>query len=150
MRFALRRDELARSWLVEHYRRQGSPPMRTMLAVLVVVIGAALVHRGTTQVGWLTIAWGVILLSRPIVLATFLYFSRRPPANVEVTVDERGVNVAGEKGARLLPWSEITAWGLGSDYLWYEVRQSARAILPFRVIEDRAGLEALFRAHRPR
>lgn len=145
MSIALTREELARSWLVEHYRRQGSPPMRTMLAVAVVVLGAAMVRRSPTPMAWMAVGWGAFLLLRPLFVAATLYFGRRDARPFEVTVDGTGVTIAGTRGSRHVPWTEITGWGLGRDYLWYEIRRASRATIPFRVIDDREGLEALFR-----
>lgn len=147
MTIALTPSEMARSWLVEHYRRQGSPPMRTMIALGVMVIGGVGVARNGAPVAWLALVWGAFLTLRPILFAASLFFTRRQSKPFVVTVDARGVNIAGDKGARLIPWPEITASGLGTDYLWYEVRRGSRATIPFRVMTDRAELEALFRQH---
>jgi hypothetical protein len=147
MSIALTRGEMARSWLVEHYRRQGNPPMRTMIAVGITVVGAAMVRRSPAPIAWIALAWGLFLLLRPVLFAAFLYLTRGAAKPFVVTVDARGVNIAGPKGARLLPWKDVTAFGLGSDYLWYEIRRGPRATIPFRVMTDRDGLEALFRAN---
>jgi hypothetical protein len=147
MRIALGRTEMARSWLVEHYRRQGNPPMRTMIAVGITVVGAAMVRREPAPIAWIALAWGLFLLLRPVLFAAFLWITRGASPPFVVTVDERGVNVAGSKGARLLPWKDVTAFGIGVDYLWYEIRRGPRATIPFRVMTDREGLEALFRAN---
>jgi hypothetical protein len=149
MTIALTRAEIARSWLVEHYRRQGSFPVRTITAVAMLAIGIAMVQRGGAPVAWLALAWGAFLVLRPIAFAAWLRFGRAAPPSVDVSVDARGVEIRAAKGARLLPWSDITAWGLGSDYLWYEIRRGPRATIPFRVMDDRRELEAVFRACSP-
>lgn len=147
MTIALSPGERARSWLVEHYRRQGNPPMRTMIGLGVTAMGAAMVHRAPTTIAWLALAWGAFLTLRPVAFAAWLLIARRQVKPFVVTLDARGVNIAGDKGARLIPWSDVSASGLGSDYLWYEIRRGPRATIPFRVMEDRAGIEALFREH---
>lgn len=147
MTIALTPGERARSWLVEHYRRQGNPPVRTVIGVGILVMGIAMLQRQPTPVAWIALAWGAFLTLRPIAFAAWLFFVRRETKPFVVTVDGRGIDIAGEKGARLLPWADITAFGLGTDYLWYEIRRGPRATIPFRVMDDRAELEALFRAN---
>ncbi len=152
MTIALAPSERARSWLVEHYRRQGRPPMRTLLAIGIAAMGAAMMRRAgpPSPMAWIALAWGSFLVLRPIAFAAWLWLGRAAPPSFVVTVDERGVSIAGEKGARLVPWSDVSAWGLGADYLWYEIRRGPRATIPFRVMTDRPGLEAAFREHEPR
>ncbi len=147
MTIALWRSEMARSWLVEHYRRQGSPPMRTMIGLGIMVMGALMVQRSGTPMAWIALAWGAFLTLRPILFAAWLFFTRGTPKPFVVTIDARGVEIRGDKGARLIAWKDITASGQGTDYLWYEVRRASRATIPFRVMTDRAGLEALFEEH---
>lgn len=146
MTIALTPSERARSWLVEHYRRQGNPPVRAVVGLGVMIMGGVLVHRAPTPIAWIALAWGTFLTVRPLAYAAWLFFARGAPKTFVVTVDERGVNIAGEKGAALIAWKDVTASGLGADYLWYEVRRASRATIPFRVMHDRAALEALFRA----
>jgi len=145
MTILLTPPEMARSWLVEHFRRQGFPPRRTLVGVGITLMGIVLVSRAPSPIAWVALAWGGFLVLRPFAFAGLLLMGRRRAKSFTVTVEQRGVDIVGTKGARLVPWSEITAWGLGSDYLWYEIRRSSRATIPFRVMQDRQGVEALFR-----
>jgi hypothetical protein len=147
MTIELSSAEMARSWLVEHYRRQGWPPLRTLVGVGILVLGgmSMLGPSGPNLFGGLAIAWGAFLTLRPIAFAGWILVRHRRTKPFVVTVDGRGVEIRGAKGTRMVPWTDITAWGLGSDYLWYEVKRGPRAIIPFRVMSDRPGLEALFR-----
>lgn len=147
MTIALSRSEMARSWLVEHYRRQGNPPMRAMIGLGILGMGAVMLARAPSPIAWVALLWGAFLTLRPIGFAAWLLLKSRGSKPFVVTVDARGVNIAGQKGARLVPWTDVTAFGIGADYLWYEVRRASRATIPFRVMEDRAGLEAIFREH---
>lgn len=143
-------DEMARSWLVEHYRRQGRVPLRTLVAVGIVVMALTMLARQPSTMGWIALAWGGFLLLRPLAFALSVRMRRAPPPAVTLTIDERGVEVRTAKGGKLFPWADVTGWGTGYDYLWYELRRGPRAIVPFRAMSDRAGVEAIFGAHRPR
>lgn len=142
-------EEMARSWLVEHYRRQGRVPVRTLVGVGIVVMAVSMLVRQPSTMGWIALAWGGFLLLRPLAFALSLRMGRRPPPAVRLGIDARGIEVRTPKGSKLFPWADVTAWGLGSDYLWYELRRGPRAIVPFRAMSDRSGVEAVFRANRP-
>ncbi len=147
MTIALTPAEISRSWLVEHYRRQSRAPIRTLVPVGLALVGIVMLVRQPSPIAWVALLWGLFLLLRPITVALRLRFGSGPAKSFDVTVDARGVDIVGALGKRLVPWSEITASGLGSDYLWYEIRHGARATIPFRVMIDRPALEALFEEH---
>lgn len=142
-------EEMARSWLVEHYRRQGRVPVRTLVGVGIVVMAVSMLARQPSTMGWIALAWGGFLLLRPLAFALSLRMGRPPPPAVTLGIDARGIEVRTPKGSKLFAWADVTAWGLGSDYLWYELRRGPRAIVPFRAMADRPGVEAVFRANRP-
>ena len=151
LEFELTDAEFRQSWLAEYYRRPGFRSFRILLGPVVATIGAMMLrdaHQTSGRaIGAIAVVYGVYHTIRPFLLSMLVVRRRRKLGlrRYRVTLDETGIEIGDGKGASRIPWKDVSASGLGASYLWYEVRKSARATIPFRAMEDRAAIEATFR-----
>jgi hypothetical protein len=141
--FQLTPAELRAVVLFSMLRRPGEG-FRRLVAIAVggIALMWAAQGSGWAQVGGVTLALacGWIAL-RPVFLSRVM--AQKPAPKVTLELSERGVKVIKEGKAADFAWSRITAQGKGPGFYWYEVQRAAIAVIPDRVVDDRAALEAL-------
>lgn len=152
--FQLSDQEFRQAWLAEYFRRPGLGLFRVIAGPAFVAIGVSMARgddlfgRG---IGVAAIVLGVWHVVKPFVLASAMVRKRRAigaaDAKMRVRVDGSGIRVSDGKRETQLAWDAITAAGRGRDYVWFEIRRSARGTIPLRAIADEAALVELFRTH---
>jgi hypothetical protein len=151
LEFELTDREFRRSWLAEYYRRPGFRSFRIFAGPVVFTAGAMMLrdaHEPSGRAaGAVALVYGVYHALRPFLLVMLVMRRRRKlgQRKYRLTIDEGGIAISDGKGSSQIPWKDVSASGLGDGYLWYEVRKSARATIPFRAMADRRELESMFR-----
>ena len=151
--FQLSDREFRQAWLAEYFRRPGLGLFRVIAGPAFVAIGLSML-RGeelfARGIGVAAIVLGVWHVVKPFVLASAMVRQRRASgasdARMRVRVDDGGITVSDGKKATRLAWDTITGAGRGRDYVWFEIRRSARGTIPLRAVRDEAALIELFRA----
>jgi hypothetical protein len=150
LEFELTESEFRRSWLAEYYRRPGLRWFRILAGPVVFTVGAILLRdahdTSGRAAGAVALVYGVFHALRPFLLSALVLRKRRKLGRktYRLTLDAKGIGISDGKGTSVIAWADVSASGLGRDYLWYEVRKSARATIPFRAMGDRRAVEALF------
>jgi hypothetical protein len=152
LEFQLSDREFERAWIAEYFRRP-SGALRTLAGPLVAALGLFVATRATDgggrSAGALLVALGLWQLARAFVLARALVGKRRATGaasrTMRVHLDDAGIAVSDGKKETRVPWDGVTGAGRGGDYVWFEVRGSARGTIPLRAIADPAALESIFR-----
>ncbi len=151
LEFELTDREFKRSWLAEYYRRPGFRSFRILAGPVILTVGAMMVrdaHDTSGRIaGAIAVVYGAYHALRPFLLSTLVVRRRRKlgVGRYRLTVDDGGIRISDGKGSTQVSWTDVSASGVGDGYLWYEVRKSARATIPFRAMTDREGVEATFR-----
>lgn len=149
--FELTDREFRKSWLAEYYRRPGLRWFRILAGPVVLVVGAIMLRDahdvGGRAAGSVAVVYGVFHALRPFFLSALVMRRRRKLGRrkYRVTLDDAGIGISDGKQSSQVPWADVTASGPGDGYVWYELRKSARAILPFRAMPDREAIIETFR-----
>lgn len=97
--------------------------------------------------GPLCIAWGSWFVLNPLLLSWLAVRRRGTRGSVVVELSARGVSISQDGKRADFGWDRITEAGRLGDLVWFEIRGSAMAAIPLRVVGDAAPLLDLFRAH---
>jgi hypothetical protein len=152
--FRLSDREFERAWLAEYFRRPGLARLRVLLGPAIAIFGINLIRGASDRVGVaigvVAILLGVWHVARPFVIVRAAVRHRRKTGAAErtmrVRVGEEGIAISDGVKETRLPWDQVTGAGRASEYVWFEVRRSARATIPLGAIGDVAALEQAFRA----
>lgn len=153
--FQLSDREFSRAWLTEYFRRPGLGLFRAVAGPTILVFGFQIARDAHDTfgraIGVLAMALGLWHVVRPFVLVRAHVKKRRESgaaqATMRVRVDESGVRVGDGNKETRLGWDAITAAGKSADYVWFEIRRSARGTIPLRAVGEReAELIEAFRA----
>jgi hypothetical protein len=151
--FHLDDTEFSQAWLAEYFRRPGLGLLRVLAGPAFILIGLEMMRGPEAMgrgIGVAAIVLGVWHLLRPFVLVRSLVRRRRASgasgARMRVTVEDAGIRVSDGSKETRFPWDSITAAGRGRDYVWFEIRRSARGTIPLRVVKDEAKLIESFRS----
>lgn len=153
--FELTDDEFRRAWLAEYFRRPGAAVLRIVVGIVFAGMGiqmAAGAPEATGRViGVAAVALGLWHLARPFVMVRAILRHRRESGaaarRMRVAVGDAGITVDDGRTETALGWDSITAAGRGKDYVWFEVRGSARGTIPLRAVGDEGALVEAFRTH---
>jgi hypothetical protein len=154
-RFKLSDREFASAWVREYYRRPGVRVLRIFSGPGLVAFGVATATRATetfTRVmAIVSVLFGIWLTVKPFLMAWAMTSRRRRTnrANVEMEVrfDRHGMRVSDGERKTDFAWEKLSAAGVGSDYVWLELKTGTRATIPRRAIDDLDALRELLRTH---
>ena len=154
--FVQTHGEFARAWLVEYYRSGKWTFVRVLGGPAMAYLGWRLhqLQPGTwmAALGSFGIGFGIYYALKPFLHVALLVRRRHKrgaqTTKVIVEVDgEDGIRVESGSASTTLGWDQIVRAGWRRGYLWFEVTQGSRAIIPMRAIADREALDAVFRDH---
>lgn len=145
--------EFSLAWIGEYYRMGKWGGLRLLGGPAMVYVGWQLrvLRPGhwLAAVGSFAIGYGIYYAVKPL-LQVLLLLRRRHKlgghrTTMVVDVDAEGIVIHSGSAHTTLGWDQIARAGWRSSYLWFELAQSTRAIIPLRSIEDREAIEQLFR-----
>lgn len=148
-RFELSDREFASAWLREYYRRARFKVLLALSGPALIVLGAVMLRSAevfSRTMGFVIVLFGVWRVIKPFVLAWAMTSRRRKQKRagpLEVRFDRQGMHV--DDGARTtdLAWDRLTAAGESRDYVWLELANGTRAMIPRRAIDDLDALREL-------
>lgn len=151
--FELTDDEFRRAWLAEYFRRPGAAALRVVVGMVFLGLGIRMATGAPEAtgraIGIAAVVLGIWHLVRPFVMVRAVLRHRRESGaaarRMRVRVGSSGVAISDGQKETEVGWDSITAAGRGKDYVWFEVRGSARGTIPLRAVGDEAALIEAFR-----
>ncbi|MGE0785071.1 MAG: hypothetical protein AB7S26_05230 [Sandaracinaceae bacterium] len=154
LRYTVSDREFAEAWLREYFRRRGLGVIRVALGPCLMVLGASMV-RGedlfSRAMGIAALLLGAWYAFKPFLGAYLMARQRRRDGRgsveFEVTLSAKGIRIDDGRVRTEIAWDDVPRAGAADRYAWFELSRGARATIPWRAVEDRDALRAIFERH---